>query len=269
MTAHVKLILKTGAAWRIPSGDALLPRNKLPVGFNPGDSPRLPREGSAGRPPPEHHRATPSARGRTAERQPARRGGRRPGRPGPAAAPRPCACPRRRAPTATRGPARWQTPLALMLLSYLPVAGRWRLPATTDKADTANRLRLGKVTALAGLGIGSGAAACYYCLIWSEAGGGLQSNREKVLEKVIKSCQRQLSVPGPWLWHWMQMIWSSILVEIQEGFWHGSVRHKGNSRLFANNAALYFEAFCTSFFLPVLRVWSPLIKNISFSPHSH
>lgn len=29
------------------------------------------------------------------------------------------------------------------------------------------------------------------------AGGGLQSNREKVLEKVIKSCQRQLSVPGP------------------------------------------------------------------------
>lgn len=181
----------------------------------------------------------------------------------------PCACPRRRAPTATRGPARWQTPLALMLLSYLPVAGRWRLPATTDKADTANRLRLGKVTALAGLGIGSGAAACYYCLIWSEAGGGLQSNREKVLEKVIKSCQRQLSVPGPWLWHWMQMIWSSILVEIQEGFWHGSVRHKGNSRLFANNAALYFEAFCTSFFLPVLRVWSPLIKNISFSPHSH
>lgn len=166
-------------------------------------------------------------------------------------------------------PACWQPPLALMLLSYL----RWPWPvtaaATADKADTANRLQLGKVTALAGLTIGSGAAACYYCLIWSEAGGGLQSNREKVLEKVIKSCQRQLSVPGPWLWHWMQMIWSSILVEIQEGFWHGSVRHKGNSRLFANNAALYFEAFCTSFFLPVLRVWLPLIKNISFSPHSH
>lgn len=101
--------------------------------------------------------------------------------------------------------------------------------ATAAKADTTNGLQLGKVTVAAALGIGSGAAACYYCLIWSEAGGGLQSNREKVLEKVIKSCQRQLSVPGPWLWHWMQMIWSSILVEIQEGFWHGSVRHKGTA----------------------------------------
>lgn len=63
------------------------------MGFNPGDSPRSPREGSAGRPSPEHDRATPSARGPTAERQPARRDGRRPGRPGPAAAPQPLRLP--------------------------------------------------------------------------------------------------------------------------------------------------------------------------------
>lgn len=99
--------------------------------------------------------------------------------------------------------------------------------------------------------------------------GVVSRQTREVREKVIKSCQRQLSVPGPWLWHWMQMIWSSILVEIQEGFWHGSVRHKGSSRRFANNARLYVEAFCTSFFLPGLRVWLPLIKNISCSSHSH
>lgn len=92
---------------------------------------------------------------------------------------------------------------------------------------------------------------CFSVLLLSEligGRGGLQSNREKVLEKVIKSCQSLLSVPGPWLWHWMQMIWSSILVEIQEGFWHRSVRHKGNSRLFANNAG---------FIITFLRSLSP------------
>lgn len=160
-------------------------------------------------------------------------------------------------------------------------AGLWSAVAASEAtwarvchamATTANGLpRPGKVTAPPSLSVGSGATACYYCLIWSEAGGGLQSNREKVLEKVIKSCQRQLSVPGPWLWHWMQMIWSSILVEIQEGFWHGSVRHKGNSRLFCKQCRAVFWSFLPIlfFFLPVLRVWLPLIKNISFSPHSH
>lgn len=146
----------------------------------------------------------------------------------------------------------WQPPLALMLFSYLPSLACtppslflvWRFPDIVDKADTTNQLRLSKVTVETWLVIGCCASACYYCLIWSEAGGGLQSNREKVLEKVIKSCQRQLSVPGPWLWPWMQMIWNCILVEIQEGSSHGSARHKGSSRLSANNAALYFEPFC-------------------------
>lgn len=131
----------------------------------------------------------------------------------------------------------WQPPLALMLFSYLPSLSSappslflvWRFPDTVDKADTTNQLRLSKVTVQTWLVIGCCASACYYCLIWSEAGGGLQSNREKVLEKVIKSCQRQLSVPGPWLWPWMQMIWNCILVEIQEGSWHGSARHKWSS----------------------------------------
>ena len=146
----------------------------------------------------------------------------------------------------------WQPPLALMLFSYLPSLSSappslflvWRFPDTVDKADTTNQLRLSKVTVETWLVIGCCSSACYYCLIWSEAGGGLQSNREKVLEKVIKSCQRQLSVPGPWLWPWMQMIWNCILVEIQEGSWHGSARHKGSSRLSANNAALCYEPFC-------------------------
>ena len=142
----------------------------------------------------------------------------------------------------------------------------WRLPDTVDKADTTNQLRLGKVTVQTWLVIGCCASACYYCLIWSQAGGGLQSNREKVLEKVIKSCQRQLSVPGPWLWPWMQMIWNCILVEIQEGSWHGSARHKGISRLSANNAVLYFEPFCL--FPPFARrLLFSLIKKYSFSGH--
>lgn len=111
----------------------------------------------------------------------------------------------------------------------------WWFTDTVDKADTTNQLRLSKVTVQTWLVIGCCASACYYCLIWSEAGGGLQSNREKVLEKVIKSCQRQLSVPGPWLWPWMQMIWNCILREIQEGSRQGSVRHKRSGRLSANN----------------------------------
>lgn len=161
---------------------------------------------------------------------------------------------------------RWQPPLALMLFSYLPSAPPspflvWRFPNIVDKADTTNQLRLSKVTAQTWLVIGCCASACYYCLIWSEAGGGLQSNREKVLEKVIKSCQRQLSVPGPWLWPWMQMIWNCTLVEIQEGSWQGSAGHKGSSRLSANNAALYFESFCLSPPLPP-KPSVFMIKNI-------
>lgn len=124
----------------------------------------------------------------------------------------------------------------------------WWFTDTVDKADTTNQLRLSKVTVQTWLVIGCCASACYYCLIWSEAGGGLQSNREKVLEKVIKSCQRQLSVPGPWLWPWMQMIWNCILVEIQEGSWHGSVRHKRSSRLSANNQLCIWTFL---FFLPL------------------
>lgn len=164
----------------------------------------------------------------------------------------------------------WQPPLALMLFSYLPCSHQSppslflvrRFPDIVDKTDTTNQLRLSKVTVQTWLVIGCCASACYYCLIWSEVGGGLQSNREKVLEKVIKSCQRQLSVPGPWLWPWMQMIWNCILVEIQEGSWHGSARHKGSSRLSANNAALYFEPFC---FFPLCgRLLFSLIKNIPF-----
>lgn len=170
----------------------------------------------------------------------------------------------------------WQPPLALMLFSYLPLLSSappslflvWWFTDTVDKADTTNQLRLSKVTVQTWLVIGCCASACYYCLIWSEAGGGLQSNREKVLEKVIKSCQRQLSVPGPWLWPWMQMIWNCILVEIQEGSWHGSVRHKRSSRLSANNAALYFEPFCLFFPLPedFCFHWS---KIFLFRPHSN
>lgn len=124
----------------------------------------------------------------------------------------------------------------------------WWFTDTVDKADTTNQLRLSKVTVQTWLVIGCCASACYYCLIWSEAGGGLQSNREKVLEKVIKSCQRQLSVPGPWLWPWMQMIWNWILVEIQEGSKHGSVRHKRSSRLSTNNQLWVWTFF---FFSPL------------------
>lgn len=165
---------------------------------------------------------------------------------------------------------RWQPPLALMLFSYLPSAPPspflvWRFPNIVDKADTTNQLRLSKVTAQTWLVIGCCASACYYCLIWSEAGGGLQSNGEKVLEKVIKSCQRQLSVPGPWLWPWMQMIWNCILVEIQEGPWQGSARHKGSSRLSANNAALYFEPFCL--FPPFPEAFCFHDQKYSFSGH--
>lgn len=145
------------------------------------------------------------------------------------------------------------SPLALLAPPSLFLV--WRFPDIVDKADTTNQLRLSKVTVQTWLVIGCCASACYYCLIWSEVGGGLQSNREKVLEKVIKSCQRQLSVPGPWLWPWMQMIWNCILVEIQERSWHGSARHKGNSGLSANNAALYFEPFC---------LFSPLPEDFCF-----